>query len=431
MKAMLLGAVLGLTSYLSGLQGGGSVGGLVIFLALLANGYHAVLAASIFIGDGKGTLTVRGAFAIGSFGFLVLPIFYYSIVGGEDQYIHSISGAALYSFCVINALIGRTRVDAGSNEIEFRYYRKPLVVVGGLSIALMAFMPGGRLLNVFSDGLVTTAVVAGAFLLFFGDEVKWRISGLLIISIGLAIFLTSFFSGFGRLMLLSYALVVLNIMTFNVKSRTLKVAAGILAPMFLLWAISVRANFSGDLLGGLGEGIGLGSLLDPVRIGAAILADADAQADSRWSLLWGGSYRYVVLDYWIPRFIWPDKPDGLGTIYSHFAMPYLADKGHNVAVSYIGEMLLNFGIAGPILVPFVLGIFFRVVRKKASHPVDGGGAGIFWLSVSIILIASVPEFVWADSNTYVQRGFTRLFVFFVLYSVVFFFFGSARRKRAW
>lgn len=431
MKAILLGAILGLTSYLSGLQGGGSVGGLVIFLALLANGYHAVLAASIFIADGKGMLTVRGAFAIGSFGFLVLPISYYSMTGGEDQYIHSLSGAALYSFCVINALIGKTRGGAGFDGIELGSYKRPLVIIGGLSIALMVIIPGGRLLNVFSDGLVTTAVVAGAFLLFFGDEARWRISGLLIISIGLSTFLTSFFSGFGRLMLLSYALVVLNIMTLNVRSRALKVVAALLAPMFLLWAISVRANYSGDLFGGLGEGVGLGSLLDPVRIGAAILADADAKADSRWPLLWGGSYRYVVFDYWIPRFIWPDKPDGLGTIYSHFAMPSLAEKGHNVAVSYVGEMLLNFGIAGPIFVPLVLGLFFRAVRKRASLRVDRGVPRIFWLSVSIILIASVPEFIWADSNTYVQRGFTRLLVFFVLYSVVFYPFGLFRRKRDW
>jgi oligosaccharide repeat unit polymerase len=98
------------------------------------------------------------------------------------------------------------------------------------------------------------------------------------------------------------------------------------------------------------------------------LAGAEQQHLS--SLQYGTTY-LPIITFLIPRAIWPNKPlGGANTWFTQRYYPEFYGKSHTeTSVSEIGELYLNFGAAGVLLVMFLLGVavaalYRRVCRTK-------------------------------------------------------------------
>jgi len=89
-----------------------------------------------------------------------------------------------------------------------------------------------------------------------------------------------------------------------------------------------------------------------------------------------------VLFFFVPRAIWPSKPEGSGFL--------LADKAYltfnNISMPLVSEFYLDFSYIGIFIGMFLLGVFYRFLDKKVSKigPIDN--------QKKIILIIAYTEF---------------------------------------
>lgn len=83
-----------------------------------------------------------------------------------------------------------------------------------------------------------------------------------------------------------------------------------------------------------------------------------------------GSTYSLALAYFIPRFIWPGKPDmNIGNFVGHkYSVLQPDDDLTNVAPSFMGELFMNFGSLGLVLGMALLGVLGAVLDRSAgSH----------------------------------------------------------------
>lgn len=77
---------------------------------------------------------------------------------------------------------------------------------------------------------------------------------------------------------------------------------------------------------------------------------------------YGATY-VTILTNFIPRSIWPDKPDTGGVVLTNRYMSGVWNGASNLATGVAAEAMLNFGVVGLILVPLqILLIFFIMIK---------------------------------------------------------------------
>jgi len=95
-----------------------------------------------------------------------------------------------------------------------------------------------------------------------------------------------------------------------------------------------------------------------------------------------------ILTKWIPRFLWAEKP--LENLGNRWAQRYgylgLFDTWTAFNLSWLGEMYMNFGLAGVILISMVLGVVFHTLSKMLWRGSRGPGAYAFGLLIGVPLM---------------------------------------------
>ena len=121
--------------------------------------------------------------------------------------------------------------------------------------------------------------------------------------------------------------------------------------------------------------------------------------------LMGSGYVPAFL-FWIPRSIWPDKPDASGWVITQ--MYYNESRPeNNLAPIFIGEAYCNFGVLGVVVVLFITGKFVRLLN---TYLVTNSHNQVLWLAW---LLAS-PDFAseWrGDFTSMTVQGLLRVIVF--------------------
>jgi len=91
---------------------------------------------------------------------------------------------------------------------------------------------------------------------------------------------------------------------------------------------------------------------------------------------WGGVTYETLFTTWIPRALWPNKPQKtLGQDYGHryrFIGPWDTDTSINLEQTV--EMYANFGLEGVVAGMFLMGILYRFCYRVLNHPDGGDGA---------------------------------------------------------
>lgn len=405
---------------------------------------HVTLGGLAFLFDGGYRVTVRGIFSLASAGFLGVPYVYgwLGVYPLEQQH-HS---AALLAFFALSTtlLVSSIRtsnnrrvrqpkyihqlVDGSANPSTFLWLA---IVMSLLSLILIGL---GRLPRFFVDPALFMSIGASsclAILSIRNNKRMLRIAAIGLIAVGVALYISMLFYGLGRIRLVSIYFFIIFIFSFYNPRRMFKLLTLCIAPVFMIWAGFYRGGAEEFDASIIMQAKGLHSVLAPFLTFADLLYAYDRLVDLGVTHYYmGETYLYGISYYWIPRALWPDKPLALGAMYAIWFTPELVEKGHTIAGSYLGEIFVNFGLSGLVLLPFLLGLLLRRIEQRLhqiSVSTNDSIHSMFLVIACAVIGASVLDFVWADSNTFVQRGGLRLAVCLLCWFVIA---NALPRKRA-
>ena len=125
-----------------------------------------------------------------------------------------------------------------------------------------------------------------------------------------------------------------------------------------------------------------------------------------WS---GDSYRTLWTSF-IPRFLWPGKPQAtIGQDFGHrYLLLHPSDKGTSINLPWLIEFYINFGIFGVLSGMFFVGIFFRLLLIKLKVPVRARMEYVLAVTITFSLF-------YAESNfSLMVGGMLPTFVLFII-----------------
>ncbi|MFH1645293.1 MAG: hypothetical protein ABIB11_02635, partial [Candidatus Omnitrophota bacterium] len=108
---------------------------------------------------------------------------------------------------------------------------------------------------------------------------------------------------------------------------------------------------------------------------------------------WNG-YSYIpLLTKFIPRIIYPDKPqENVGHIFGkRYNILHKSDKGTSVNLHQLVEMYANYGKTGVILGMFFLGIIYKALIVMLGYEENGDGSNLIGFVIFLPLL-------WIESN---------------------------------
>lgn len=108
---------------------------------------------------------------------------------------------------------------------------------------------------------------------------------------------------------------------------------------------------------------------------------------------WMGSSYRTLLTSFIPRVIWPGKPESkIGQEFGHrYALLHYDDLTTSYNLPWLPEFYANFGLVGIVFGMFFVGVIFRFIIQKLSAPPGDNLSLILGLAISFNLF-------YADSN---------------------------------
>ncbi|HSS19396.1 MAG TPA: O-antigen polysaccharide polymerase Wzy [Pyrinomonadaceae bacterium] len=106
----------------------------------------------------------------------------------------------------------------------------------------------------------------------------------------------------------------------------------------------------------------------------------------------GSTYSYLLIA-WVPRIIWPEKPQA-NEANNYYAVAYEISteegiKTSSFGVSLIGEGYMNFGVTGVVLVMLVLATTLAVLQHIFAGPASGPGGQAIFLATFVYFLNGI------------------------------------------
>lgn len=397
-------------------------------VGVIAATMHLAATIWVFLKHGAARVTALCIFSLGSGMFLAMPYMYgLAGVGFEIQPIHQTAEVMAFLCFSIAATVCWMRSPKRFFQPNQWQKRAMLAYASTLTwfLLCLVLISVGVVAGQFGEGIAgrvgapavlsafTLAVVASA--LHFGAGKKAWMVFAIVAAACFYVYFTSFFLVNGRLRVVAFGTILLLALSLFTNIRILKPAALASIPVLLFLAGS--ANTDGDYAAAdVLQGRNLGSLISPFLSLSKILDEYADMADFgavKW--LYGESYINNLLGY-IPRALWPDKPDGLGLEYVKWFMPERIGSGHTVSVSYVGELYVNFGWLGLLVGPYMIGRALVWPDRLVQSSLTGMDPNRMAISIVVATIFSalLADYVWADSNTFTNRAGNAVLLFLMV-----------------
>ena len=239
-----------------------------------------------------------------------------------------------------------------------------------------------------------------------------RVIGRLILAgVIVAVFFQVGSEGRGRLNLVTLALVAVVLACTQMETRRIKVwiLAGVAPALLLMVRLRERLGVieTGEAYNGIGSVVNpLGDFGHLVRAHESGVF-AFARSDTLMS---------TVL-FWVPRSVWPEKPVGFGRELTAILEPQLLATNQSMATHAYGEWYYSFGWLGVIAMVPVIGLALRwldrLLARRLEQPVDSRRS-LIGLAMVLLLVANIPNLMWAGSFTYVGRTVQQLAIIALL-----------------
>jgi hypothetical protein len=238
-----------------------------------------------------------------------------------------------------------------------------------------------------------------------------RIVALVLTFVGMLLYLSVFFDGFGRLNLLALALtaLVLDGVYRPTPWHKRVVLVGAIPALVLAGMIGssrVDRPLELSVTDVVISGKGLESGTEPL-LTFAELAELDHTApEAAFPRQYGITF-YEALVNPIPAEFFPGKPYGLGFRLTLHLLPQYAPAGHSIAPLAFGEWYLNFSWLGFVLVPPFLAWAFRSLDDWQWRIVQSGvqsRADLLAMLIMAVLVGGLTNFTWGGLQPYVSRS---------------------------
>jgi len=298
------------------------------------------------------------------------------------------------------------RVQVESNPIRVVSEVNHIAVIGVAFVAIVVSnvirvpVVGDRML--FAAAVYAAAATAGDRGLIRG----FRWSYFALSSFLFLLYLTTVFTGFGRLLMAALGLGL--VLGWTGMRSTFLFRAGAVAamvPLLLLASFieTTRSDSNGSVsIGAADFSDGLGSVFGPISTFAAAI-DRDLANDRDIIILpersiTRGSTILAAFVSPVPRVLWPSKPEGIGR--SGFVEFYPELKNfvssiHTLAFMMVGEFYFEFGLVGAGIGCIFWTWFLLRVHRKVTEATSGGRVLTReQLAVYILFLAGLPDLVW-------------------------------------
>ena len=225
-----------------------------------------------------------------------------------------------------------------------------------------------------------------------------------------AYWISTVYSGYGRLSLAGMGLAVFAAWNIMRPLRLQKVALVLALPGLLLFMGESRRELQNKdprrETQEAGVGVGLESVYNPIETLTQITVEHDFPGGTSVGPRYGATFVNTLL-LPVPRSWWPGKPKGFGAELTELILPSLVSIGHSMAALSQGEWYANFGWPGLLMMPLAIGWFLARC--------DGWHAGIIrtgftdphtWYSTVTLLciMSSIGEIFWVGTFTFFNRG---------------------------
>jgi hypothetical protein len=129
------------------------------------------------------------------------------------------------------------------------------------------------------------------------------------------------------------------------------------------------------------------------RIGHIVLLAYVVETTPSMVPYWGGQTYAFLFASAIPRFVWPEKP--MASFGHEFGLRYLLLHSRNVDttinVPWLVEFYMNFGVTGVIVGMALVGVVFRFLIQKLSHPTSSPAEYVLGLCLVFQLFNAEPS----------------------------------------
>ncbi len=367
---------------------------------------------------------VKSIYAFSLFIFVFMAHVYLKILIGYFANAYESSWGLHLSLFLTSILISRIKTNGSqiSNFLKLPISKKTIrrifflmVVTLGILFALN-FIIGGHFLRFQTIGFFLCSVYFTSFLFHnrkkFGNQyINFAILDILIA----IIFLTLFWSGYGRLLLLQFLSISLFFTSLLFKDyvRKIKLALFFMIPLLIGFGGFIR---HADTLGeALQTGKGAGSVFSPLNDSEKIYNDIN---NKKIKPVNGESYVAAILFY-IPRSIWTNKPKGFGHQMVKWYFPSYKDTGYSLAGLFIIEAYGNFSYIGLLIGPFLMFFTLKLIARNFNKtPTLYTYKKLFSFLMAIAFLCVIPDFVWGGLQPYLIRSTVSAFFIFLLYKML-------------
>lgn len=420
-------------------------------LAVISGTYALYVVAS----RGRAFLTPSGVYFLASGVFVGLAAHYLATVGSVNELsvlrdwavvaftTTTATAMVLTGFSVRWNLDWPSRADlreAGERTVP----RAPeLFWVLGVAMVGVSQVPQLRALNISLATAVGLAGVVMLVLVASSRRVKMRWHGdVVLVAMAVVIPLVWIqleFEGGGRLTLAGMG--VASLLAWNlVRPRRMQKVAVVLAiPLFLIYSGLNRLEKDGNRdtssKSVLSSGEGLSSMYGPLDTWTELATVSRDHLEHTKAGPIGPRYGQTFLNTLylpIPRSMWEHKPIGFGAELTRILRPTLLREKrispeHSMAALINGEFYVNFGLAGMVLLPFVMGWFLALLdRAHLRLALTGLRSADDWWRATILvcMVTSLGDLFWVGSFTFMARGGMAAIMAWIAWRL------STRRRRA-
>lgn len=383
---------------------------------------HLAFAVFYFVRSGKSLLLFSDSFVCASAVFIGVPGLITCLLWptwvNEDYAVVSTLGfgfvlAVSFSSYLFRNILIQVKPSSKKRHFSpssFRFYRTLtwLVIIVTILVTIASFR-GGNLGPVPRNLAFLSVILSFMQLVFSGPFLKsfpnrWLIPlTTVLVVVG---YFKYFFDGGGRLVVatLLYALAFVA-GTWYPKLPIKKIILAGLMPAILFFAY-IRGN-TGEFEDVLVAADGLESVFGPYQICASVVNHINIGVMD---------FQYLepiksTLFFWVPRFLWAQKPFGFGFELTRHFHPELVFQDHSMAATYLGEIYASAGwlavsFCFPLIVFGITWLDILMCRRMEQKVLD---ASFFLRTVVFaILTAGVFDYVWVGSFTFFSRNILRL-----------------------
>lgn len=280
-----------------------------------------------------------------------------------------------------------------------------ILAVISFASAVIAAVVGS---TIVSSSLGMLAILLAALATFLSQNRAGSLAGgflLIALSIGYMQFV---FEGFGRLVLGVLGVGTAMIASIPGSRRFVKLGLAIITVPAIIYLSLQRLQFLQQLRGTAADpDEGIGSVIGPFNSSAVII---DAVNHGEIPLAWGNSILVALLAF-VPRSVWPSKPDGFGTEIVPVTQPPLAGaRGYSDAALLTGEFTWNFGPVLGALALVVIALVIRWLDTSMIKAVESlsAPAGISRLLLVVTASSSLLHLFWGGFFTFTSRTYLAL-----------------------